>query len=476
MRVQGETIGQAWSLHGVRRLLRQAGLPPDFDLDDPDRVHWVADKSCWPDRPLRRRAAGVLMALGLLASAAVLFYVGMTDAFNALAYGGRVVGAVLIVAALMELVATVAVVDYWGKRALRYSGAASLVGVGTVMVTNLMFLITQIQAWEYTPFLLLWIALGLWTAWSLWALTRQKVWKGIPHPKGIALSVVVSGAIGLASLVYSQMYVPYSTPVKIPFSVSFGNATVSADGAALHVPVHVEFRNAGSVRIYVVGTMWTVKGWPTKFTEKGTEVNTGKQELWDGYDETLRHVIYSSSRFLGAGRFAQPGDRLDPGDDLAHDFVVDVPLRSGIGRIEVDSTASYIRADRGKLGNSYADSGEPSWSVNSGKEEHLWNAPSWVANTGDDFYRYYSKIYHSSEMLNLTHAMDYATAWWVFPKWQKGGDFAKGDTDPQLKVSISRDPDGEELLSDSEQEPYGMKTESRWAENSIDQLLKAAKK
>jgi hypothetical protein len=416
------------------------------------------------------------MALGLLASAGVLFYVGMTDAFNALAYGGRVVGAIFIAAALMELVATVAVFDYWGKRALRYSGAAILVGVGTVMVTNLMFLITQIQGREYTPFLLLWIALGLWTGWSLWALTRQKVWKGIPHPKGIALSVVLSGVIGLASLAYSQMYVPYSTPVKIPFSVSFGNATLSADGAALHVPVHVEFHNAGSVRIYVVGTMWTGKGWPTRFTEKGTGVNTGKQELWSGYDETLRHVIYSSSHLLGAGRFAQPGDRLDPGDDLAHDFVVDVPLRSGLGRIEVDSTASYIRADRGKLGNSYADSGEPSWSAKSGNERHLWDAPSWVANPGDDFYRYYSKIYHSSQMLNLTRAMDYATAWWVFPKWQKGDDFAQGDTDPRLKVSISRDRDGKEVLSDSEQEPYGMKTESRWAEISIDQLLKAAKK
>jgi hypothetical protein len=258
VRVRGETVGRIWSLRGLRRLLRRAGLPRDFDLDDPGRVHWLADRSCWPDRPWRRRAAGVLTALGLLTSAAVLFYVGMTDAFNALAYGGRVVGVVFVAAALVEMVAVLAVCDYLGKRVARYSGAAVLVGVGTVTVTNLMFLITQIQGRSYTPFLWLWIGLVLWAAWALWTLTRQRAWHGIPYPKSIALSVAVSGVIGIASLTYSQMYVPYSTPVKIPFSVSFGDPALSVDGAALHIPAHVEFRNAGSVRIYVVGTMWTV--------------------------------------------------------------------------------------------------------------------------------------------------------------------------------------------------------------------------
>lgn len=474
VRVHGETVGRVWSLRGLRRLLRRAGLQPGIEFDA-GRVHWVADRSCWPDRPLRRRGAGALTALGILCSAAVLFYVGTTDAFNALAYGGRVVGAVFVGAALAEGIALLGVFDYWGKRAVRYSGAAVLVGVGTVTVTNLMFLVTQVQDRSYTPFLWLWIGLAFWACWSLWELTRQKVWKGIPHPRGIALSVLVSGGIGLVSLTYSQMYVPYSTPVKTPFSVSFGIPTMSADKATLHVPAHVQFRNAGSVRIYVVGTMWKVRGWPTRFTRKGTGENTWKREIWN-YDETLRHVIYAPLRMLGAGRFVYPGSWADPGDDLSQDFVVDVPLRSGIGRIEIDATASFIRADRGKLGNDYSNSGEASWDTESENEEHLRDAPRWVARAGEDFYRFHSKVYHSSEMLNLTHATDYATAWWVLPKWHEGDSFAKADTDPQLFVSISRDPEGEERLSDSEQEPYGMKTDSRWAERSLDQLLKSAKK
>ncbi|MET7477042.1 hypothetical protein ABZT17_22095 [Streptomyces sp. NPDC005648] len=405
----------------------------------------------------------------------MLFYVGVTDAFNALAYGGRVVGAVFVAAALVEGVAALAVCDYWGKRNVRYSGAAVLAGVGSVAVTNLMFLITQIQGRSYTVFLWLWIGLTLWAIWALWMLTRRKVWEGIPHPKGIALSVVVSGAIGLASLVYSQMYVPYSTPVKIPFRVSFGDPAPSADGTVLHVPARVDFRNSGSVRIYVVGATWTVVGWPTRFAEKGTGANDWKRDL-SSSDETIRHVIYSPSRMLGAGRVTDAGSRLDPGQDSSGEFVVDVPLRSGFGRIEIDASLSFVRADRGKLGNSFVDSEETSWDTRSGKEVHVRDAPGWVAAPGDDFYRYSSKIYHSSEMLNLTHATDYANAWWVLPNWTAGDYFPKGDTHPYLVVTVARDPEGVERLSDSEQEPYGMVTVDRWTEQTVDQLLKASKK
>ncbi|MFE1986063.1 hypothetical protein [Streptomyces mirabilis] len=472
VRVRGETIGRVWSARGLRRLLRRAGVPPDdLDLDAPGRVYWEADESSWPDCPWRRWAAGALMALGLLVSAAILFLVGATDAFNALAYGGRVVGGAFIAAALAEAVAALAVCDYWGKRAIRYSGPVVLAGVGTVLVTDLMFLITQIQGRDYTPFLWLWIGLVLWVAWALWTLTRQKVWQAIQHPRGIALSVVVSGVIGLVSLTYSQMYLPYSTPVKIPFSISFGESTLSADGTALHVPAHVEFRNTGSVRVFVVGTMWTVIGWPTQYSEKGIGESDWKWETLH-YDRTFRHVKYGFSRMLGTGNFADQGDRLDPGMDLSNDFVIDVPLRSGLGRIEIDATASFVRADRGKLGNSYASSREVSWDPETGR--HLKDAPDWLTPKGDDFYRFHSKIYHSSEMLNLTHSTDYATGWWVFPKGRI--DVAKGDTNPYLYVSIFRDSEGKERLSDSEQEPYGMTTETQSTERTVDQLLRAAKK
>ncbi|MGW1531579.1 Yip1 family protein [Streptomyces aureus] len=473
VRVGGETVGRVWSMRALRRLLRRRG-PRDLDLDDPAHVLWLADRSCWPDRPWRRRTTGTLVVLGLLVSAAVLFHVGMTDAFNALAYGGRVVGALFLVTALVQAAAVPAVCDYWGKRTMRYSGTVVLVAVGSVTVTNLMFLVTQIQGWSYTPFLWLWIGLVLWSVWALVTLTRHKVWKGVPYPKGIAASVVVSGAVGIAGIAYSQMYVPYSTPVRIPFTVSFGSPTKSPDGAVLHVPTHVEFRNSGSVRVYVVGTLLTVKGYPTDFAAQGNGADDWKRDLWN-YASTLRHVSYSPSRMLGTEEFSSPGGRLDPGNDFSQDFVVDVPLRSGLGRVDIVATASFVRADRGKLGNKYQDSGETSWDPDAKDEKHVWNAPGWVANPGDEFYRFHAKIYHSSEILNLTHAIDYATAWWVLPHWYEGAGFARGDTDPYLLVSISRDSEGEEALDDSQQEPYGMNTLQQSAERTVDQLLKAAK-
>ncbi|MFJ5546250.1 hypothetical protein [Streptomyces sp. NPDC093225] len=429
-------------------------------------------RSMWEPRG---RATGALVASGLLASAAVLFHVGTTDAFNALAYGGRLVGVVFVAAALVELAAVVAVCDLWGRRAVRYSGAAVLVGVGAVLVTDLMFLITQIEGRTYTPFLWLWIGLLLWVAWALWALARLGVWASVPHPRSVALSVVVTGVVGAAGVGYSQMYVPYSTPVDIPFTVSFGKPTVSADGAFLHLPAHVEFRNSGSVRIYVVGTLWTVTGYPVTLHPHGSGMADWKRDMWE-WEGTLRHVTYGPSRMLGVGKFVDPGSRLDPGDDVSGDTVVDVPLRSGLGRVGISATASFVRADRGKLGNDYSRNYEASWDTESAAQKHVWDAPGWLAEPGDEFYRYHSKVYHSSEMLNLTHATDYASAWWVIPKWRKDSDFAEGDTSPYLKVSISKDPEGEEVLDDAEQEPYGMVTASRSAERTIEEFLKDAKR
>ncbi|ANZ18553.1 membrane protein [Streptomyces noursei ATCC 11455] len=217
----------------------------------------------------------------------------------------------------MEVAAVLALGDYWGKRNLRYSGVAVLLGVGTVAVTDLMFLVVQIEGGDYTPFLWLWIGLAVWAIWALWTLTRQRVWRGIPHPKGVALSVVVSGAIGVASLGYSQLYVPYTTPVRIPFAISFGDPTMSADGSLLHVPVHFTIRNTGSVSAFVLGASWVALGSPTRFDAKGSTMRDWKRDVARGA-ATVRHVVfypshmrcsrYTPGRFGGSGRRARIGE------------------------------------------------------------------------------------------------------------------------------------------------------------------------
>lgn len=455
--VQGESVGRAWSVRDLRRILRRAGFPVDINLDDRARIHWVADKAIWPDLPWRRRAKAFFMALGLLVSTTAFFIVGSEDAFRALTWGGRLVGVIFMTAALVEAVGILALIDYWGKRSFRYSGEAVLLAVLAVMTTNLMCLIVQIEGGDYTPWVWLWSGLLLWSVWALWALNKQKIWRGIPYPKRFAAGVVASTAVGAASLAYSQMYVPYSTPAEIPFSGSFGKPILDSKNKVLHVPARLVLRNTGSVRIHVVGTLWKVNGLPGKFTKQGTGVSTWKNDMWVGRP-ILRHDSLAPSRLLAAGEIVWGGTWIDPGDDFSQDVTVKVPTDTGIDRVEISSFLSYIRADRCKLSNNYKNSFLYSWDVESKDKRHKRNAPEWVAKPGDEFFRYASRIYRSSKLLDMTRASDYASAWWVLPEWHEEAGWAEGDTDPYMEVSISRDPEAEQRLSDSEQEPYGMKT------------------
>ncbi|MEV4330390.1 hypothetical protein AB0K02_07585 [Streptomyces sp. NPDC049597] len=380
-----------------------------------------------------------------------------------------------MVASLVEAIGMLGLIDYWRKRSLRYSGEFVLLGVLAVLMTNLVCLVMQIEGGDYTPWLWLWIGLLTWAAWALWVLNGQNVWQRIPHPQRFAVGVAVSTVIGAAGMTYSQMYVPYSTPAIIDFSSSFGRPVLDSGKKVLHVPAHIVLKNSGSVRIYVVGTLWKVRGLPGDYLKAGTGLNEWKDDMLAGRP-ILRHDDLGPSRLLGAGEIVWGGSWLDPGDDFSTDVTVKVPMDSGMGRVEIQSLLSYIRADRCKLGNDYKDSFKFSWDTKSNDKRHTWDAPKWVADSGDEFFRYASRIYRSSKILEMTRSSDYASAWWVAPKWHEGVGWAEGDTDPYMKVSISRDPQAEQQLTDSEQEPYGMKTLELWRGQTVDQLLQAGRK
>ncbi|MFF8269623.1 hypothetical protein ACF059_19855 [Streptomyces sp. NPDC016562] len=473
--VAGRTVGRAWSPPDLRRVLRRAGMPPDLDLGHPGEVRWRADPGLWPDRPWRRRAQACSMTLGLLVSAAVLFRVGLSDALRALTFGGRVMGVVFLAGALLETVAAGAVFDRWGKRTTRYAAQCVLLGVVIATVTSLMFLVLQWEGGYHAGLFPLWIALVVWSAWAWWEMNRQKVWREIEHPKSFATGVALSALIGSTSVAYSAMYTPYVAPPKVPFMVSFGKPTLNAAGTSLYVPAHFTFRNEGTISIFVIGTQWSATVWPSTFREKGTGLSRWRDELGDGWD-THRHEDFNHPvRMLAAGQIASAGSRLDPGDDFSKDAVIEVPLRgSSQGRLQLAADISFIRADRCKLSNSYPQSIEYSWDVDSADRKHLWDAPRWLANPGDDFFRYRSRIYRSSAIMNMTQAPDWAAMWWVIPKWHEGELFAPGETIPYMQVHISRDPNSREVLSEDEQEPYGMKTRSTAVDRPVDLLRRAA--
>ncbi|MFF3326338.1 hypothetical protein [Streptomyces sp. NPDC002889] len=179
--------------------------------------------------------------------------------------------------------------------------------------TSLVFLVLQWVGGDHGLRLWRWIGLVAWSAWVLWELSRRKVWRGIPHPKSFALGVALSAIIGAASLAYSAMYTPYAAPVKVPFNVSFGKPTVNSERTILNVPTHITFRNSGSVSIYVVGTLWKVKVWPSKFTEQGSGMHKWKGELPGGYWIYGNETFTEPSRMLATDSTRGttfPADRL----------------------------------------------------------------------------------------------------------------------------------------------------------------------
>ncbi|MGW7458761.1 hypothetical protein [Streptomyces sp. NPDC054797] len=62
----------------------------------------------------------------------------------------------------------------------------------------------------------------------------------------------------------------------------------------------------------------------------------------------------------------------------------------------------------------------------------------------------------------------------MIPKWHEGELFAPGETIPSMQAHISRDPNGREVLSEDEQEPYGMKTRSTAVDRPVALLRRAA--
>ncbi|MFE3493985.1 hypothetical protein ACFXOM_24240 [Streptomyces sp. NPDC059169] len=471
--VGGVSIGSAWSIRELRRVLRRAGFPADTELQHPAKVRWRADAALWPDRTWQRRATACLMALGIVTSATVLFRVGLSDTLRALTFGGRVMGVVFLAGALLEAAAAVAVVDYWGKRTVRYSGPCVVLGVVIAAVTSAMLLILQWEAGYLHGWFWLWIALVVWSGWAVCELTRQKAWQGVPHPRSFAAGLALSALVGAASMAYSSMYSPYVAPPTVPFGVSFGKPTLNAAHSTLYVPARFTFRNEGSVSISVIGTLWKATMWPSTFTEKGTNVETLRNELGDGWDTHRHESLQSPSRMLAAGQISSPGSRLDPGDDFSKSVIIEVPLKAGDGRLYVFASISFIRADRGKLANSYKDSLEYSWNTRSAAKEHQWDAPSWLAEKGDDFFRYRSRIYRTSTVMNMTQHPDWAAMWWVIPRSRQGW-YSPGD--PYMQVHIARDPNSQERLSDEQQEPYGMKTLEQGLDQPVALLRQQAEK
>ncbi|RSS68502.1 hypothetical protein [Streptomyces sp. WAC06614] len=265
--IKGEVVGTAWSLRDLRKILGRLDYPEDMDLDDHSQVDWRGgDSSVWPDdRGWKRHVVVALMLVGLLGSLALHAVIGWADALGALTFAQRLVGVLFLLAALVQAVALPAAVDHWGSRQVRLSGALVLLSVLMTLATTTLLLFLWLQERERVAAVLLFLALWLWALWALRVLIREKVWRGIPHPRRFAAGVTVTALLTALSLGYSSIYQPLVAPYHVILNAEFGTPRTDADSPYIHVPLKLYAKNDGGIPLYIVVDDFTVYGKSVEF-------------------------------------------------------------------------------------------------------------------------------------------------------------------------------------------------------------------
>ncbi|MFF4371394.1 hypothetical protein [Streptomyces sp. NPDC001594] len=378
--VGGKRVGKARSLKELRRILDRVGVEPGHE------INWRGgDIDAWPDEAWLRRGLCLFVAVGLLATAVPLFQIGISDSGSAVTYGGRIAGLSVLVVALVEVVAVVAAVDYWGNRRWHYSGVVVLVGVVITLLCSATLLLLQIGE-RFTRYTVIGMALGTWSLLALLGLFECGAWRGLRIPRKIAIGVVVSILLASANLAYAQIYVPWVMTPLIQSGAEFKEPSMAKGAEKVYVTVHLYVKNAGQVPVYVLGSIYWIHG---VAASKKADSGPPRSEL-----------IY-------AGDFVEPVGRvLNPGEDVTQDAVIEIPGTDPrkYDAIRARTEVYVIRKDRMKLPSAY---------VRSRTGEKELRKDYQKGDPAPAKYRYQSGISNSSEILNVTRGPQRVTLWRV---------------------------------------------------------------
>jgi hypothetical protein len=404
--VNGKVAGSAWSLRELRRILDRLGYPPTLDLEDPGSVLWRGGGSgTWPDRPWRRRATTALMTVGMLASAGLHIVIGWPDALRALTFSQRIVGSIFVLAGLLQGVATAAVLDHCGRRQFRMSGALVLLGAFIALPTSATLVFMWLEEREYTPYLLVFMPLLLWSLWALSFCVRAKSWKGLPHPKKFAAGVAFTAVTTAVSLVYSTMYQPTTAPIHLVLKADFGTPQTDVGLRQVAVPLSLSVKNAGAIPVYVVNDDYTVYGMSFHPAAEGEGLRHWRSDT-ESLDavEAERYVRTARKDVLRSGHFYGPGGWLDAGEEYVTEKVVRLPRDADYGELEASLQIHFMRKDRGRLDD---DFGRPRFSWDENMEQY-YCPPQQCGETAV----YHGRVRHNNNLVNVTRRPRYATAFW----------------------------------------------------------------
>lgn len=463
--IGGRTVGSAWSVQGLRKVLGRLGYPEDLDVEDRSSMVWRGgDSGAWPDHTWRRRSTIALMMAGLLGSMALLVVVGMPDAIGALTFAGRVTGFLFAFAGAVQGVAALAVLDYWGKRQLKLSGALILLGTFIGLTTNGLLLFMWLQEQEYTPYVLTYFPLWCWSLWALQLLIRERAWRGVPYPKQFAAGVTVTTLLATANLAYSALYQPTSAPVLFDLDVKFGTPELDPKRPVIHLPVTFRARNSGQIPAYITSDGYGVYGVSVEFSSEGGGLLEWRKAVDAGSDGSRvgRYVKSPTRETVSAARFYGPGNWLEPGEQYVQERVIQLPSSAKYDVIEAGLTMTLMRKDRGRIDEEFATP-HYSWRKNREFYCHPIECDNHVINRG--------RVLHNNNIINVTRKPRYVISYY---------GWTGSDADIQTYV-LSYEPRAalgfsEEVAEEDERERkrYGVAVAEAMAAVPFAQLLSAS--
>ncbi|MGW0698515.1 Yip1 family protein [Streptomyces sp. NPDC002867] len=403
--IGGTKVGSAWSLRDLRKVLTHHGCPRDMDVEDRASVHWrEADSGTWPDRAWRRRTTMALMTAGLLGSMTLLFVVGSPDVVGALTFAGRITGVLLILLGGVEGLAALAVLDYWGKRRLKFSGAVVLIGALIALAINGLLLFLWFQEREYTRYLFAYPPLWCWSLWALWVLIHEEAWRGTPHPKRFAAGVAATTLLAAVNLSYSAVYQPVSAAVLFDLEVKFGKARIDAELDTIHLPLTLQVKNAGKVPAYIISDNYSVVGLRADLSDGAGGLRGWESAMKAEHDVALFTGL--PERYtISTGLFYGPGSWLAPGEEYTEEKLVQLPRSARYDAIQADLTVELMRKDRGKVDLEEFKVAHPSWDARQG----AFYCP--VKKCGQ-YVAYRSRLRHNNNIINVTRRPVYVTSLW----------------------------------------------------------------
>jgi hypothetical protein len=453
--IHEKTVGYAWSLRGLRKILRRLGYSEEMDLEDQASVYWRGgDSSTWPDRAWKRRTTITLMMVGLLGCMALLVNVGLPDAFRALTFAQRITGCLFILSGVVQGMAALAVLDYWGIRHLKFSGALVLLGVIIAFTTNGFFLFMWSQEREYTRYVVAFLLLGVWSLWALCLVIREKMWTSIPHPKRFAAGVFATALVATANFAYSAMYQPSSVPTLLEMEVKFGKSQRDPNAPFVHLPVKFHVKNVGAVGVYFIGTDYEVLGRSADYsstTAKKMKDWKEAAEAGEDYDIYAPHPKYVT---IKTGQIWGPGYWIDAGEQANWEYMVELPKYASYDAIEATMSVDLMRRDRGRIDIDEFSTPHFSWD----KEDRYYCA---TKDCGE-YILYRGQVQHNNNVINVTRKPRYVAATW---SWDSTDYFISS-------YNFGRREDFDEGETSRESDRYGLISLSANAVVPVAALLK----